>query len=166
MTPEETARLVLELDAKATPGEWQWYGCTRHHDVYLSTIHGGRIFVMQFDRWGMQSGQPVFQWPLNCDSGIMYPLAKLPPEAGPDYVHEWDGRFVGIKHPDAALIAQYRTAAPAIARAYQDQSLRLDTLTLAAAAVVRAYESGAPDAALVGAIREMARLFDGKGGEG
>lgn len=33
-------------------GPWQWFGNMSSRDVSLATVHSGRTFVMDFDRWG------------------------------------------------------------------------------------------------------------------
>jgi hypothetical protein len=50
-----------ELCEAATAGPWQWFGNTKMREVYLATIDRGRVFVMDFVRWGMSSAQPRFQ---------------------------------------------------------------------------------------------------------
>ncbi len=43
-----------------TKGPWGWFG-NGQHGVYLATYHGGRRYVMDFVRQGMQGAQPRFQ---------------------------------------------------------------------------------------------------------
>jgi len=144
---DEMIAEVCRLDAEATPGPWQWYGNTKMHSCYLSTVNAGRVFVMQFDRWGFGCAQPTFQWPVGkadgSGTGLMYPLAKLPEEAGPDYEVDYRRDFVGIKHPDARLIAAYRTAAPLLAAEVERLTAELDAergRREAAEAILDAYE--------------------------
>lgn len=49
------------MSAKHTPGPWAWFGNARSHELYLSTVRGGRRYVMGFQRWGMRGAQPIFQ---------------------------------------------------------------------------------------------------------
>lgn len=125
------ANRVLALDAAATPGPWQWYGNVRHHDCYLATVDGGRIYVMGFRRWGMDSAAPQFQWPVGghepLGTGVMYRVDKLP-GAGPHIIAPHRGEYVGIDHPDAQVVAEYRQSAPALARAYLAMQERIERL--------------------------------------
>ena len=52
---------IEEIAKAATPGPWQWYGNTKMHEVYLATVNRGRVYVMDFVRWGMAGAQPRFQ---------------------------------------------------------------------------------------------------------
>ena len=96
---------------KHTPGPWGWFGNAGHQGLYLSTVHHGRRFVMNFRRWGFRNAQPAFQV-----DGRMVPAADLltfevgePGVVGVDAakadqsVYRLDIR--GIDHPDARLIA-------------------------------------------------------------
>jgi hypothetical protein len=78
-----------------TPGPWQWFGNTKNNDVYLSTVRGGRQFVMQFCRWGMASAQPEFQ----VDRRMVKSSTLV------KYERHYRADFIGIDHPDAHLIA-------------------------------------------------------------
>ncbi|MBX9877657.1 MAG: hypothetical protein K2Y22_04295 [Candidatus Obscuribacterales bacterium] len=113
---------IKERADKATKGPWAWFGNTSVQQAYLATTHSGRIYVMQFRRWGTQDAMPVFQ---DFDSQTMRPMT--------DYVvHEVSGgRCIGkgkskkdcncyrkdfrkINHPDAEFIAHARTDIPAL----------------------------------------------------
>lgn len=120
---------VRRLDAEATPGEWQWYGNTYAHSCYLATVHSGRIYVLDFVRWGMQDAQPRFRWPVGADAGIMYSLAKMPSECGPRFEVEYRRDFAGINHPDAELITYYRTAAPLLVGEVERLRAEVERLT-------------------------------------
>lgn len=87
-----------------TPGPWQWFGNLKAHDIYLATKSGGRLFVLNFARWGMSGAQPQFQG----HNGLMIKASDLA-------VREVDYRadIVDIDHPDARLIA----ASPALLEA-------------------------------------------------
>lgn len=120
MTPADLRTLL----AAATPGPWAWYGNTKTQTCYLATVGGGRVFVMQFDRWGMQNAQPTFQWPVGhadgSGTGVMYPMSKLPEDAGPDFEVSYRRDFVGIKHPDASLIVAAVNALPGLLDRIED----------------------------------------------
>ena len=104
---------ALETTARAaTPGPWQWYGNTKQHEVYLATVDRGRVFVMDFARWGMRDAQPRFQVRLNDEpgSGIMRGIGDLGATEhplGPCYEVPYRRQFVGIGHPDARHIATF-----------------------------------------------------------
>jgi hypothetical protein len=111
---EEELRAARELDAARTPGEWQWFGNVKQREVYLATADRGRVFVMQFDRWGMQGGQPRFQVRLDDQpgSGVMRDLDDLGPVLGPKMIGSHRNDFVGIGHPDARFVAAASTLVP------------------------------------------------------
>lgn len=103
---------ALEVIAKAArPGPWQWFGNTSMHDVYLSTVHGGRNYVMDFARWGMSGAQPRFQVQVGSDIGsvpLMVSLGDLGSTEhpmGPKFEVSYRRHFTGIGHPDAMHIA-------------------------------------------------------------
>jgi hypothetical protein len=85
--------------ATHTPGPWQWFGNLKSNDVHLSTVHGGRVFVMNFARWGMRSAQPLFQV-RKASGGVMTPVADLAVREVP-----YRSDFLEVDHPDARLIA-------------------------------------------------------------
>lgn len=121
----------LDLDAikarrdAATPGPWGWFGNTDVHSMQLATRHFGRLVVMSFRRWGMQSAQPTFAtgrtWKTSPQSmfdfghvGSMELASRLAryevsPDA-PDRTHPsvYRADLNGIKHPDAEFIAHAR----------------------------------------------------------
>lgn len=114
---------MRELCELATPGPWQWFGNTNHHEVYLATVNRGRVFVMDFVRWGMSGAQPRFQVALNGgdDSGVMRSVGEMAKNEavskptvvfGPLYEAPYRKQFTGIGHPDAAFIAASRTLVP------------------------------------------------------
>jgi hypothetical protein len=95
-----------ELEHKATaarPGPWEWYGNTKTSDVYLATVNGGRVFVMDFARWGMAGGQPRFQ--VDHQMVSLGQLGKDESPLGPKFEVSYRRQFVGIGHPDARHIA-------------------------------------------------------------
>jgi hypothetical protein len=103
---------MLEAIAKAaTPGRWQWYGNTKNQEVYLSTVTGGRVYVMDFVRWGMTLAQPRFQIRDPRDGGVGYmrSVGELGAEEhpqGPKFEVSYRRQFQGIGHPDATHIAE------------------------------------------------------------
>ena len=139
---------VGRLNREATEGPWQWFGNTKTYSCCLATTHSGRMYVLDFTRWGMREAQPRFRWPVGANGGLMYDLAKMPAECGPRFEVEYRRDFVGINHPDAELIAYYRTACPILA----DEIVRLrDDL-----AVVEKRSAG-----LVAAIVSLREKLDG-----
>lgn len=113
--------MTIDLDSlervarAARPGPWQWYGDTKAHSVYLATVHGGRVFVMDFVRWGMTGAQPRFQLPLSSTkehpwAGVMRSVGELGKEEhhlGPRFEASYRRQFTGIGHPDATHIATF-----------------------------------------------------------
>lgn len=94
----------LERKAKAArPGPWQWYGNTKRYDAYLATVRGGRVFVMDFTRWGMTGGQPRFQ--VDQRMVALGNLAKDEHPMGPVFEAPYRRDFAGIRHPDAEHIS-------------------------------------------------------------
>jgi hypothetical protein len=115
---------LRELAERATPGPWQWFGNTKMSEVYLATVDRGRIFVMDFVRWGMGCAQPRFQVRIGEQGGIMRKLSELDGDNAPTMVASHRKEFVGIGHPDAAFIAAARSAVPELI----DECERLATL--------------------------------------
>jgi hypothetical protein len=94
----------LECIAKAArPGPWQWHGNSKRHSVYLATVGNGRVYVMDFARWGMAAGQPRFQ--VDHRMVTLGELAKAESPLGPRFEVPYRRDFVGIGHPDAQHIA-------------------------------------------------------------
>lgn len=89
---------LSEFDGHTT-GPWRWFGHKTVYDLYLATVDRGRLFVMQFRRWGTQGAQPVFQVHDEKAYGRMTPASALL-----DF-QEHNGVILGINHPDARLIA-------------------------------------------------------------
>jgi hypothetical protein len=113
MTPDEIRATKERLEAATTiaPAPWEWFGNVKQHDVYLASVNRGRIFAMDFARWGMQGGQPRFQVRLDGKpgTGIMCDLREIGGDLGPQMVGSHRNDFVGIGHPVARLLASAPT---------------------------------------------------------
>lgn len=134
------------LATKTRPGPWRWFGDTRGQELYLATRHGGRIFVMGFERWGTRSGAPTFQV-----DGRMEPASELVRfEVGdPDIVGHtaaemsrsvYRHTIASIDHPDARLIEAAPELRLLLARALEegiDDALRAESIE-----VLRRIEEG------------------------
>lgn len=124
---DRIAEIRARTDA-ATFGPWAWFGNTDAHNMYLSTVEGGRVFVLRFERWGMQHARPVFAAvPTTRDpresqryTGPMVPGDRLARyEVCPDATSRDDERVYradlsGIRHPDAEFIAHAREDVPVL----------------------------------------------------
>ena len=98
-------KALAEAGQLATEGKWGWFGNIKTKDIYLSTVDRGRIFIMQFARWGMRRAQPRFQV-----DGIMRDVADL-------VEVDHNQAFRSINHPDAEFILISANSRPAIAEA-------------------------------------------------
>lgn len=106
---------IRERASAATPGPWRWGGNVDNREIYLSTTHSGRIFVMRFVRWGMHQAQ----FRLRGSDGLGMTDAS-------DWVEReqpYRGDIKTFAHPDAQFIAHART----------DVELLLDVAEAAAA---------------------------------
>lgn len=110
MTTTHTAIDLDELERKAraaTPGMWQWFGNTKIREIYLATVDRGRVFIMDFVRWGMAGAQPRFGL-ADFDGGCMRSVGELGAAehpSGPVFEVAYRRHFSGIGHPDAQHIA-------------------------------------------------------------
>lgn len=124
MTPARIAELRT-LAAAATPGPWAWFGNLTTHEVYLATVKRGRVYVMDFVRWGMTGAAPRFQ----CEH-IMERVDKFAVREVP-----YRGHFNEIDHPDARYIAAACNELPAAL----DEIERLTRELREARAAIRAF---------------------------
>lgn len=104
-----TLSAALEARDKATKGPWAWFANVRTKEVYLATPDRGRIFVMDFVRYGMSLAAPRFQVRDESGDGIMYRVDEL---SKPDH-----NGSIEINHPDALQIAAAPDALDWIAKA-------------------------------------------------
>lgn len=104
-----TLSAALEARDKATKGPWAWFANVRTKEVYLATPDRGRIFVMDFVRYGMSLAAPRFQVRDESGNGIMYRVDEL---SKPDH-----NGSIEINHPDALQIAAAPDALDWIAKA-------------------------------------------------
>lgn len=122
-------------EAKFTPGPWRWFGNTKTKYIYLATTHSGRLYVMDFVRWGMQSAQPCFQ-----------PApGKIAMQPATDLVrYEVDYRqdIACIDHPDAYLIAAAPDLYAACELALESDDKAVKDVLRAALARARGEEAG------------------------
>lgn len=81
--------------SKHTPGPWAWFVNHRSRTCYLATIHGGRHFVLDAVRWGMN--QATFRLQVPPMHGTMFRIETLG-------TADHNGN-VEVNHPDARLIA-------------------------------------------------------------
>lgn len=89
-----------------TPGPWEWFGNVDSKTIYLASVHGGRRYVMKFERYGMQGAKPVF----NSENGMIGADHLVSFEVCPEATSREDERVYrgdirGINHADARLIA-------------------------------------------------------------
>lgn len=112
-TAQDVAGLVERthaLDAAATPGPWRWRVNLASHVMDLFSETRGHSLVMDFVRWAMNSAQPRF-----IRGGLMEKASDMVTVVpGREHHARW---FQTIDHPDAQLIAEYRTLAPQLAHA-------------------------------------------------
>jgi hypothetical protein len=128
-------------------GPWQWYGNTKMHDVQLATTHSGRVFVMDFARWGLRGGQPRFQ--VDQMMVTLGELAKREDPLGPRFEVPYRRDFHGIGHPIAAHIAANDpTTVLALIQRIQDLEAAL------AAAAVELDRAGAPNSGCRSALEQ------------
>ena len=98
MTTEERVEAIRARRAASTQGAWAWFGNMKFNQIHLATQRGGRRFIMQFWRWGMQNAQPVFQ-----SAHVMRPLPDLV-ERGELTVKDYPPHeIIDTPHPDMRL---------------------------------------------------------------
>ena len=85
-----------QINFEHTAPPWRWFVNLKSHQVYLGTPDRGRLFIMGFERWGMQGARPVFRDArLHC----MFPFEHWCGEPDHNGVAE-------LLHPDALLMAR------------------------------------------------------------
>ena len=105
---------MIQKNNEFTPGPWMWYGNSNNHEITLCTVGGGRLYIMDFVRWGMRAGQPRFQF-TGTNQGMIDAKHLLKYEVGDrsitgvdeakadPSVYRYD--VIGIDNPNARLIA-------------------------------------------------------------
>jgi len=137
-TPAAAERIeeIKARDAARTQGAWRWFGNTKYHDIHLATVDRGRIYVMSFDRWGMQGAQPFFQQ--KSERCLLEPAeAFVRYEVCPEVVGRIAGRkdprvyredFNSLDHPDAEFIAKASEDVPFLLRALAERDREIERL--------------------------------------
>jgi hypothetical protein len=113
---EEVIERVLELDGKAKEGPWAYENCgEKCNDIFIGTMCriDGRG-----DPWSPESGCPE----TTDEDGNEIDFYR---EA---VAHIDDSSTQGFPVQDAALIAEYRTAAPDLARRLRERNARIAVL--------------------------------------
>lgn len=113
-----------KLNSEATSPPWSWFGNTKTKDLYLATVDRGRQFVMQFCRWGMSSGQPMFQVPNTGDAGVMKKASEMV-----KYEVEYREDIIAIDHPDARMLAEGRNLFAELVEALEGALAKLASTT-------------------------------------
>jgi hypothetical protein len=125
------------LKTKTRPGPWRWCGNTGSHSIYLATVHGGRIFVMNFERWGMRGATPRFQVKSRMVKAADLVRFEVGDRdiVGVDAAKKSRGVYrrdvSSIDHPDARLIEAAAELRLLLARALQggiDDALRAEAI--------------------------------------
>lgn len=114
------------LLAKATPGPWAWDVNRKHRQVSIKNERG--YYVMEFARWGMQGGQPIF--PHRTDGFVVTrKLSEMPnwsaPIPGQEHHASWHSR---IAQPDALLMVAAVNALPALLDTLAAQAAEIEAL--------------------------------------
>lgn len=91
---------IVSRHQAATKGPHRWFGNTKVKNIYLATIDRGRIYIMEFVRWGMGGACPTFQPP--ADGSLGWNMIRADERVQYEAPHRKD--FVGIDHPDAIAI--------------------------------------------------------------
>lgn len=131
-TPLELAR-EARARADATPkGPWKWFGNTKTRSIYLATDHSGRVFVMDFERWG-PAAAPRFQENhrmIRADEFVEYEVApvrgvrNLCPQ-----VYRQD--FIGLDHPVPKFLAAARSDVSTLCDIIESQAAEIERLRAA-----------------------------------
>ena len=108
MSTDRFEEIKARADA-ATPGPWAWFGNTDVRDMRLSTVHSGRLTIMDFVRWGMSFAAPRFAVDgilHRADEFPIYAVCRTATSRKDQRVYRAD--IAGIRNPDAAFIANSR----------------------------------------------------------
>lgn len=106
MEASEIAEEFIRLGRDATPGKWAWFGNTDAKSIYLATVDRGRVFVMDFVRWGKSGAAPRFNGILGMKRADEYAVYEVCLEAkSRDDERVYRADFHDIGHPDARYIA-------------------------------------------------------------
>jgi hypothetical protein len=96
---------VRARHAARTPGPLRWYGNggrkRKEVSLHLATTYGGKIYVMGFERSGMNGAAPTFRSGAleGRDVGHMIPARELL-----TYERTYRDDVAGVQHPDAIAI--------------------------------------------------------------
>jgi hypothetical protein len=110
--------------AASTPGPWEWTVNLEGHAVHIVSATSGRLYVMDFVRWGMSNAQPRFR---NADC-LMVPVHEVSAVVeGREHHAKW---YRTVDHPDAQLIAHAPTDLAALVKAVEE--VRAECVAIAA----------------------------------
>ena len=135
MTLIEQIRRDREAGTPPEYGAWFWHGNGKMKTLSLATQGGGRHYVMDFERWGMQGAQPRFQ---PRGKGMIDAKALLKFQVGDgaatgmeeakadDGVYRYD--VVAIDNPDARRIARVPAMEEALLAAMDVVALMRDPI--------------------------------------
>ncbi len=141
MNIDETVAEVLRLDAEATPGAW--------YDAAQADEAGDDVEILTDlpEAWAANLPEALCPW--RWDDRPICTLAARPDAFRPGLPHSQ-------RVADAALIAYYRTAAPALAREVQRLQIILEACDERSQMCLEAEEEA--DAELSAALDEIERL--------
>lgn len=111
---EAMSMRVIQLDSESTDGPWRWKLNLQGKKVSLVNSRSDK--VMDFVRWGMDGAAPRV-----CNSDRILNRVEHFAAVIPGYEHHasWDQT---LAHPDLDTIAEYKTYAPALAKAVMNQT--------------------------------------------
>ena len=147
MSNEQDIAAIEARANAATPGPWGWRGNVDAHWFALVTKHSGMRYVMTFDRFGMQSAQPVFQ-DYSDGQGLLVQAKELAIyQVAPEATSRHDPRFnvyradiIGFRNPDADFIAHAREDIDVLLHRVRELEARLTEQRIAELAGLPARE--------------------------